>query len=140
MPDGPGICRNVRYAWNISQLLLQGDQGLAGYLQCRGGLAQSVPRFVGTRDRRQAGLNQIVFDRWCTVFEDCAFKIGEHPRQRSLRGSFRLFLDLNRGEGFAIMPQRLDGFLFKIGLVAQWLFSPDRMLEPLDATLKQTKV
>jgi hypothetical protein len=35
-----------------------------------------------------------------------------------------LFLALNRGEGLAILPQRLDGFLFKIGLVAQWLSLP----------------
>jgi hypothetical protein len=51
-----------------------------------------------------------------------------------------LFLALNRGEGIAIMAQRLDGFLFKFGLVAQWLSLPLEMLEPLDATLKQTKV
>ncbi len=54
------------------------------------------------------------------------FNIGEHPRQRSLRGSFSLLLALNRGEGFAILPQRPDGFLFKISLVAQWLSLPDR--------------
>lgn len=63
-----GLCRmDLEFAATfdtpgISQLLLQGDQGLPSYLQCRRGLAQGVPRFVRSRDCRKASLKQIVFD------------------------------------------------------------------------------
>jgi hypothetical protein len=40
-----------------------------------------------------------------------------------LSPSFLSFQRLNLGEGLAIVPQRLGSSAFKIGIVAQWLFS-----------------